>query len=690
MNEDLRNWFREKWVRMDTKGNIKGDCAREEGEGKPKCLPLAKASGMSKEKRAAAARRKRREDPVADRPGKGGKPVNVATEEVSTSELIKKSHEKRGAPGTLKAKIDGPITLAKVRALKNRPNATTLDKKQANFYINMHTEEYLEEKNAPTNPSLWSKAKSLAKQKFDVYPSAYANGWAAKWYKSKGGGWKSLGEGTQMKPSKTAQEKFKSGLKKAGYDPDAGAKRLLDLIAKQKKEREEFESKYKSAYEGREMKSLKQIQEAASDNKHFSQQSTKMQDAINLHLRKGKSYKEAVAAAQKHVKEDIDEGTVVMSDFKVGKTGRKYKAHRATMEEVDQINEISLKPEHKAAIKRLRPSGSHSKTSIELDSGKQYSVTREGDKVHFVTHETGAGTSKKTTMKYSQFDESSDHMSEAKESGAMKDGKLQGHMVNFKPKGNLDGDEVVNKVKDIYKSLQSSHPDKVHKGAYSYGYGEYSFNDDHRGPKSGFVVVKSKEHLDAVKKHIKAHGATIQEDVSPYDELDEAGPFSYGAKPPRKGSVAYNAIMKRKEQKKGEQPVEPKDQMVGIAKVVKEDTKLDEARGRPAGAATLAKRAAAAAKPREDDDEGEHYDADSGVEADQHIHVQLKKAADSDQKPFEVSFRNGKKHTVSQKVAKDILSATERLKPEHRKNVHDEIHQSYDNLMSVHRLVAGR
>lgn len=52
-------------------------------------------------------------------------------------------------------------------------------------------EEFVSEENKPTNPSLWSKAKSLAKQKFDVYPSAYANGWAAKWYKSKGGGWKS-------------------------------------------------------------------------------------------------------------------------------------------------------------------------------------------------------------------------------------------------------------------------------------------------------------------------------------------------------------------------------------------------------------------------------------------------------------------------------------------------------------------
>ena len=48
-----------------------------------------------------------------------------------------------------------------------------------------------ESKNSPTNPELWSKAKALAKKKFDVYPSAYANGWAAKWYKNKGGGWRS-------------------------------------------------------------------------------------------------------------------------------------------------------------------------------------------------------------------------------------------------------------------------------------------------------------------------------------------------------------------------------------------------------------------------------------------------------------------------------------------------------------------
>tara|TARA_A100001011_G_scaffold391913_1_gene478377 strand:- start:667 stop:1263 length:597 start_codon:yes stop_codon:yes gene_type:complete len=46
------------------------------------------------------------------------------------------------------------------------------------------------EKNVPTNPSKWSYYKSQAKKKFDVYPSAYANAWAAKQYKAAGGSWR--------------------------------------------------------------------------------------------------------------------------------------------------------------------------------------------------------------------------------------------------------------------------------------------------------------------------------------------------------------------------------------------------------------------------------------------------------------------------------------------------------------------
>ena len=53
----------------------------------------------------------------------------------------------------------------------------------------------LMEKNKPTKPELWAQAKSKARAKFDVYPSAYANGWAVKWYNEQGGGWKSVSEG---------------------------------------------------------------------------------------------------------------------------------------------------------------------------------------------------------------------------------------------------------------------------------------------------------------------------------------------------------------------------------------------------------------------------------------------------------------------------------------------------------------
>jgi hypothetical protein len=47
-----------------------------------------------------------------------------------------------------------------------------------------------ESKNCPTDPAKWAASKAKAKAKFDVYPSAYSNGFAAKDYKAKGGGWK--------------------------------------------------------------------------------------------------------------------------------------------------------------------------------------------------------------------------------------------------------------------------------------------------------------------------------------------------------------------------------------------------------------------------------------------------------------------------------------------------------------------
>ena len=45
-------------------------------------------------------------------------------------------------------------------------------------------------KNKPTDPKLWEKAKAKAKERYEIWPSAYAVGHALKIYKDEGGGWK--------------------------------------------------------------------------------------------------------------------------------------------------------------------------------------------------------------------------------------------------------------------------------------------------------------------------------------------------------------------------------------------------------------------------------------------------------------------------------------------------------------------
>ena len=77
LEEDLKKWFKQDWVRFGPDGKIRGDCARGSSkEGKPKCLPRSKAQSLGKKGRAKSAGRKRRQDPDANRSGKA---KNVAT-----------------------------------------------------------------------------------------------------------------------------------------------------------------------------------------------------------------------------------------------------------------------------------------------------------------------------------------------------------------------------------------------------------------------------------------------------------------------------------------------------------------------------------------------------------------------------------------------------------------------------------
>jgi hypothetical protein len=63
-------------------------------------------------------------------------------------------------------------------------------------------EVLLLEKNIPTDSSLWSQCKASAKAKYDVWPSAYACGFAAKKYKAAGGKWKKEKKSKKRKKSK--------------------------------------------------------------------------------------------------------------------------------------------------------------------------------------------------------------------------------------------------------------------------------------------------------------------------------------------------------------------------------------------------------------------------------------------------------------------------------------------------------
>ena len=102
------------------------------------------------------------------------------------------------------------------RKKRKQENVMKLSKDKLKEMIKEEYLNYLVEKNVPTDPAKWSYYKSQAKKKFDVYPSAYANAWAAKQYKKAGGGWrKTKGENIDLKKKdKNSSVPFGSGYDK--------------------------------------------------------------------------------------------------------------------------------------------------------------------------------------------------------------------------------------------------------------------------------------------------------------------------------------------------------------------------------------------------------------------------------------------------------------------------------------------
>lgn len=223
LNENLRKWFKEKWVRFGPDGKIRGACARgSDSEGKPKCLPQKKAHALGKKGRKYAASKKRREDPNPERRGKA---KNVATKKKSNEGVTEEQLDelkcwpgytrvkgvKAGAPGSCKKKtsestkldeeyswvIQHKDTKKVIGTFKNENDAvdqfnSILPEKRKKYVVKNvpHKHEQLTNENKHRKcPSCGGELVSeemlnekkdacyyKVKSRYKVWPSAYASG----------------------------------------------------------------------------------------------------------------------------------------------------------------------------------------------------------------------------------------------------------------------------------------------------------------------------------------------------------------------------------------------------------------------------------------------------------------------------------------------------------------------------------
>ena len=209
IRESLKDWFGKGgkggkseggWDRYNTKGEKIGKCGdAEKGEGYPACLSAEKAAKLGKEGRAKFVRRKRAAQAAAGDPKKGKgeagetksskKPTNVETG------TRKKTNEDWSEKYKRSIDCDNPKGFSQKAHCQGREK--DMKESREDFGRRMlreaHEKGYLVEKNVPTNPELYARVKAEAKRKFDVYPSAYANGWLVRTYKKRGGGYRKSG-----------------------------------------------------------------------------------------------------------------------------------------------------------------------------------------------------------------------------------------------------------------------------------------------------------------------------------------------------------------------------------------------------------------------------------------------------------------------------------------------------------------
>ena len=131
------------------------------------------------------------EDPKGTIHGLGFKDVATAQASVSKIRNSGRSHAHQIQAAIAmeqRARVMGKTEEAAVyRKFINSMKKKTKEKNEGTTMRSF--KQFVSEKNKPNDPKKWAAAKAAARAKFDVYPSAYANAWASKKYKSMGGTW---------------------------------------------------------------------------------------------------------------------------------------------------------------------------------------------------------------------------------------------------------------------------------------------------------------------------------------------------------------------------------------------------------------------------------------------------------------------------------------------------------------------
>jgi hypothetical protein len=231
LDENLRKWFKEKWVRFGPDGKIRGACARgDDSEGKPKCLPQKKAQNLGKKGRKYAASKKRREDPNPERTGKA---KNVATK--------KKTDENAGRSSEIEIPTEDGITMQDIRLMAGEgklPKKTVLQaievirkqRKSRNLPESVPFDECPKCRGPIVHESMMNEKQDACyhkvKSRYKVWPSAYASGALVQCRKKGASNW-----GTGGKKSESSIMK--------GIVDEAGSAAQQAAIAISKKERGE-------------------------------------------------------------------------------------------------------------------------------------------------------------------------------------------------------------------------------------------------------------------------------------------------------------------------------------------------------------------------------------------------------------------------------------------------------------------